>query len=101
MNAFMGRFGVPSLFCPGVPYLLRDPSGVGLTLGVSARTVSSEFEGESDRAADFSGATDVRWRTERRMVDREPGFDFPAVRGFGRTSESSVRHVGVLSLTGD
>ena len=84
MKAFMGSFGVPSLFCPGVPYLLRDPSGVGLTRGVSARTVSSEFEGELERAAVFSGAPDVRWRTERRMVDGRPAFDFLAVRGFGK-----------------
>ena len=83
MKAFMGRFGAPSLFSPGVPYFRVGPSRVGLTRGVSVAAVSSVFEGESERAAGFSVVAGTRWRTDRRISNNTPAFAYQAVSVLG------------------
>ena len=67
MKAFMGRLGAPSGRFPGVACCLTaGTSGVGETEGVEA-TVSSETEGESDRAKLRSDAAVAAARADRRM----------------------------------
>ena len=68
MNAFMGRFGVPSGLASGVAYCRLGTSGVGLTDGVKSVTVSSLAEGEEERSAEaFDCAVDLE-RAERRIA---------------------------------